>query len=56
MNNINIHLEITEIDRKLEQLRIDYVKASVGKKRFITAGATLLKDRRAKLIRLEESA
>lgn len=45
---------IQQIDDKLKQLRIDYLKASKGMRAFIVAGAKLLKEEREALVKKEE--
>ena len=46
--------EISKIDKRLAQLRVDYVNASEGRKKLILSVAKLFKDKRAELVRLNE--
>ena len=44
--------QIAKIDRRLEELRVDYKEASENKKKFILSGVKIMKDRRAYLVKL----
>jgi hypothetical protein len=41
--------EIEEIDKRLQDMRDEYWKAAIGRKKFMIMGAKLLKDKRARL-------
>lgn len=46
--------EIDKIDRRLAELRAEYVNASENRKKFIETGAKFFKDKRAELVRMNE--
>lgn len=51
MTDINIHKEIQEIDKRLIEMREEYLAATPNRRRLIAVAANLYKERRLRLMK-----